>query len=74
MALWDVSRQEIGLEASARIIEPAQVLIMTAIPLVWKNADIIKSFNDTAARLDSQLHTVTEFIRGSASTKDTASD
>ena len=59
MALWEVSRQEISLEASAKIIEPAQVLIMTATPLVRKNADIMKSFNDTAAKLDSQLHTVT---------------
>ncbi len=42
-ALWEVKQEEISAEESAKIVEPAQVLIMT---VTQKRAEDIAVFNE----------------------------
>ena len=55
MASWQVSREEMSAEDRARIIEPAQVLVVTAASMLQKNADAITTFNDAVDRVSSIL-------------------
>ena len=53
MALWEVSTERISAEDSAEIVEPAQVLVMTAASFVLcKTADAIQSFNTAVSNVD----------------------
>jgi Ran GTPase-activating protein (RanGAP) involved in mRNA processing and transport/GTPase SAR1 family protein len=52
MALWESSTEKISAEDIAKIVEPAQVLVMTAAPLVCKSAAAIESFNTALSNFD----------------------
>jgi len=62
MTSWEVSRMDISAEDSSKIIEPAQVLVMTAAALLHKNADAIAAFNRAMAIVDGDLGPVKIFI------------
>ena len=62
MASWEASQEDISAEDSAKIIEPAQVLVMTAAALLNTNADVLATFNDAMAQVEGDLDTVKTFI------------
>jgi hypothetical protein len=66
-ALWELSQQEISAEAIEKIIEPAQVLVMTATPMVQKQPAAISACARNVAKLQGKLETIAQKHRTSIS-------
>jgi len=63
IVLWEKEKREINLDEITNMIEPAQVLVMTASTRVQKRADIIAIFNKTITAVDFSLKIVKHFIQ-----------
>ena len=64
MELWRVATETISAEDSAKIIEPAQVLVLTAAPLVLhKSEETIAAFNQALSKWEADLRVVKKFIQ-----------
>ena len=70
MASWQVSREEMSAEDRARIIEPAQVLVVTAASMLQKHADAITTFNDALDRVSGILGPVKQRLSVEAAAMD----
>jgi hypothetical protein len=58
VALWEVKQEEISAEESAKIVEPAQVLIMT---VTQKSAEDIAVFTETVSKI-GDIETIKNFV------------
>jgi len=63
MALWEVSRAEISAKEWRAIIDPAQVLIMTAAGFLQKKENVIRDFDDAYAKHAYQFKHCKNFIQ-----------
>ena len=62
ISVWKLSKEEISLESREKIIEPAQILVMTAASLWQKTANTIATFNKVMSYITNDLSVVRRFV------------